>query len=58
MLAFILARLREPSTWAGIAAFLAAAGVAVRPDLWEALTTAGIAMAGVGLAVSKDSRGP
>jgi hypothetical protein len=58
MLAYILARLREPSTWAGLASFLAAAGIAVAPDMWESMTAAGIALAGVGLVASKDSRGP
>lgn len=57
MKAYIIARLREPSTYAGIASFLAAAGVAIAPELWEALTTVGVALAGVGLALSKDSRG-
>jgi hypothetical protein len=58
MLEYILARLREPSTWAGLASFLAAAGIALKPELWESLTAAGIALAGVGLVASKDSRGP
>jgi len=43
---WMLARLAEPSTWRGLTAVLAAVGVAVRPDLWQEITTAGIAIAG------------
>jgi hypothetical protein len=43
---WMLARLAEPSTWRGLTAVLAAAGVAIRPDLWQEITTAGIAIAG------------
>lgn len=57
MLAYILARLKEANTWAGIAAFVAAAGVTIRPDLWESLVALGIAAAGAGLAVTKQGDG-
>lgn len=44
---YILGRLREPSTYAGIAAVLAAFNVTVSPDLWGAFVQAAIGVAGV-----------
>ena len=31
---FLIARLKEPSTWAGIGAILAGVGIALKPELW------------------------
>ena len=44
---WLVARAKEPSTWAGIFAFLTAVGITVRPELKDALITLGIALAGV-----------
>lgn len=43
---FILDRLKERSTWIGIITIITAAGVTISPDQIEAITTAGIAIAG------------
>ena len=44
---YLLARLREASTWRGIMALLTAAGVALNPTQIEAIVTAGLAVIGV-----------
>ena len=53
---YILERLAEKSTWAGLGAILAGVGYAVRPDLWESIVALGVAVAGVGLALTKDRK--
>jgi hypothetical protein len=47
LVAFLLARLKEPSTYAGLGAILAAAGLHPRPDLLAAATNAAMALAGL-----------
>lgn len=47
ILSFLLARLSEASTWRGIIALATAAGVAMSPELIEAIVAAGLA--GIGL---------
>lgn len=42
----ILARLREPSSWAGIASIVALFGVKVAPEQMQAIVTLGAAAAG------------
>lgn len=44
---WLLARLREPSTWRGLIWLLAALGVTVRPELWESIAALGMAVAGL-----------
>ena len=44
---YLLARLREASTWRGIMALLTAAGVALEPAQIEAIVIAGLAVIGV-----------
>jgi hypothetical protein len=44
---YIVARLREPSTWAGLAVLCGTLGVVMPPDTWQAITTAGMAVAGL-----------
>jgi len=51
---WLIDRLKERSTWVGIAAALTAAGVAIEPALSEAIITAGVALAGVAAVVTKD----
>ena len=45
-MAYLLARLKEASTWRGIALLLTAFGVQVAPDVQEAVISAGVAVAG------------
>lgn len=44
---WLLERLREPSTWRGLIWLATACGVSLKPDLWEAITAAGMALAGL-----------
>ena len=43
---YLLARLKEASTWRGIALLLTAFGVQVAPEVQEAVISVGIAVAG------------
>ncbi len=43
---YLLARLREPSTWRGLILLATALGYAIRPDLAEAIIAMGVALAG------------
>ena len=45
-MAYLLARLKEASTWRGIALLLTAFGVQVAPEVQEAVISVGIAVAG------------
>jgi len=47
LVAFLVARLREPSTYAGLAALLAAGGLHPRPDVLSAAINAAVALAGL-----------
>lgn len=44
---WILARLREPSTWRGLVWLCTAMGVSLSPDAWAHITTIGMAAAGL-----------
>lgn len=44
---FIIERMREPSTWSGIASIALAFGLGVPPGTMEALTQIGIGIAGL-----------
>ena len=44
---YLIARFREPSTYAGIAALLASLGVSVPAPWVQAVSALGVAMAGV-----------
>ena len=39
---YLLERLNEPSTWRGILGMLTAVGVKLRPDMMEAIISAGM----------------
>lgn len=54
MKSYILARVREPSTWRGIILLLTAIGVPVAPQLAEAIVTAGLGVAGLVGVISPD----
>ncbi len=45
--AWVVARLREPSTWRGLVWLLTACGVTLRPEIWEQITAVGMAIAGL-----------
>ena len=55
-MSYFLARLREPSTYAGIAAMLTAFGVTMEPGLVQNVSVAGIALAGVASAVMAEKK--
>lgn len=44
---WLLARLREPSTWRGIIWLATAFGVSLRPEVWEQIAAVGMALAGL-----------
>lgn len=44
---YVIARLKEPSTWRGIVAILTACGIAISPAQIEAIITVGLMIAGV-----------
>jgi len=44
---YILARIKEPSTWRGIVLLLTAAGVPIAPELQEVIISAGLGLAGL-----------
>ena len=56
MVAYIIDRLKEASTWRGIIAFLTAAGLAISPELGEKIIAVGLAIIGVIGMVFKDGK--
>ncbi len=44
---WLIARLKEASTWRGIVWMLTACGVTLRPEVWEQITAVGMAAAGL-----------
>lgn len=55
MFKFILRRLKEPSTWAGIVTLLTVFGVTLSPEQAQALGTAGAAVVGALLVFTRES---
>jgi len=53
---YALARLQEPSTWRGITLIVTAAGAHMNPDQKEAIIYAGLTVAGLMGAISKDPK--
>lgn len=51
---YILQRLKERSSWIGIISAIAAFGVLLSPEQQEAIAAAGIAIAGLITALTKD----
>lgn len=47
MLTWLMARLVEPTTWIGLSTILTAAGVALAPELKEAIVSTGVAVGGL-----------
>lgn len=54
MKSYILARVKEPSTWRGFILLLTALGVPLAPQLAEAIVTAGLGVAGLVGVVAPD----
>ena len=52
---WILARLKERSSWIGIISIISAIGLKVAPDAQEAIVSAGIAIVGAVLALTADA---
>lgn len=55
--AYLIARAREPSTWAGVGVMLAALGLHLNSDVVQAIGFAGPALAGL-LAALMPDQGP
>ena len=51
---YIIARVKEPSTWRGFILLLTAMGVPVAPHMAEAVVTAGLGLAGLVGMVTRD----
>ena len=51
---FLIARLKERSTWLGLTAFATALGVGITPEQAEAIAGAGLAIAGLVGVFTKD----
>jgi esterase/lipase len=54
MIDWLVARLKEPTTWVGITTMLTAAGVSLAPELAESIITAGVSLGGVLAIVLKE----
>jgi hypothetical protein len=52
---YLLARLKEPSTWRGIVSVLTACGIALNPTQIEAIITVGLMIGGLIGVLTKDS---
>lgn len=55
-LLYILARLKERSSWMGIISAAAAFGILISPEQQEAIVAAGVAIAGVITMLTKDKQ--
>lgn len=51
---WITDRAKEKSTWLGITGILTAAGIAIAPDLQEAIISVGMAIAGLIAVITKE----
>lgn len=47
MKSYVLARLKEPSTWRGVVMMLTALGVPIAPGMADAIIAVGLALAGL-----------
>lgn len=54
ILKWLAQRLKERNTWLGIASLLSAVGVVLEPALKEAIISAGVAVGGLILVITKD----
>lgn len=44
---WIITRVKEPSTWASLAALLVGFGVSIPDALWQSITMTGVGIAGI-----------
>ena len=51
---FVIARMQEPSTWAGLAALCGIAGHHLQPGFVQDLTTGGVFVGGLAAMIMKD----
>ena len=58
LLKWIAARLKEPSSYQGIATILTAAGIFLSPELWLGIGTAGAAIVGLIQLIKKELQPP
>ena len=56
MKTYLLARLKEPSTWRGIILIMTSAGVGIEPAMADAIIGAGIGLAGLVGVVTADKK--
>ena len=57
ILAWLLARLKEPTTYLGITAILSSMGIALDPELTQNIQTAGLGVAGIILFIMREKKG-
>jgi hypothetical protein len=55
LMRYLFSRLREPSTWRGLVALAASLGVAISPELGEAVIAVGLALMGLIGALAPDA---
>ncbi|MFQ5539020.1 MAG: hypothetical protein ACE5FB_01345 [Candidatus Binatia bacterium] len=58
LLTWIAARLKEPSTYQGLATIFTAAGIFLSPELWLGIGTAGAAIVGLIQLIKKELQPP
>ena len=54
ILAFVVSRMKERSTWLGLVGILSSFGVALQPEYVEAIASIGVALSGVVLVLTRD----
>lgn len=52
---FVLDRAKERTTWIGLIGMLSTVGVALKPEMVDAIASLGVALAGLVLVVTKDA---
>lgn len=53
---YIMDRMKEPSTWRGLALIFTACGIALKPEQVEAITFVGLFVSGIIGAASPDNK--
>lgn len=54
---YLLNRLKENTTWAGIFSVLTGIGIAIKPELWDTIATVGAGLAGAALTLLPNTMG-
>lgn len=47
LLDVLVGKIKEPSTWVGLGSLLTAIGFAVRPDLWQQISSVAMGIGGI-----------